>query len=112
MSERSYHGATSRSSALAARDWQRVDFTGESWYCLSTVGGRRHVYRQGGKRTAVCGGQEVMTFGGGVRGGVCAQERTPLVIVNGNLTGQRHVDAILRQSGLPFLPQHSRVVNY
>ena len=39
-----------------------------------------------------------MTFGGGrimVWGGMCGQERIPLVIVNGNLTAQIYIDHIL-----------------
>ena len=56
-----------------------------------------------------------MPFGGGsviVRGRICWQERTPLVIVNGNLTAQRYIDDILRPTVLPFLQQQPRGVIY
>ena len=37
-------------------------------------------------------------------GGICGQERTRQVVVNGNLTSQRYVDDILRPTVLPISP--------
>ena len=56
-------------------------------------------------RAAVCCVQEVVLYGGGtvmVWRGICGQERTPLVIVNGNFTAQRYIDDILLPTVLPF----------
>ena len=44
-----------------------------------------------------------------VWGGICGQDRTPLVIVNRNLTDERYIDDILRPIGL-FLPRQTRGV--
>ena len=54
-------------------------------------------------------------FGGGcvmVWIGISGQERTPLVIINGNLTARRYIDDILRCDVLPFLEQQPRGVVY
>ena len=59
--------------------------------------------------------QEVVSFGGGriiVWGGICRQERTPMVIVNGNSTAQRFIADTLRPTVLPFLQQQPRGVIY
>ena len=97
------------------RDWQRVVFTDESRFCMFRADGRQRVYRRRGERTAACCVQEVVPYGGGsvmVWGGICGQERTPLVIVHGNLTAQRYMDNILRPVVLPFLQQQPRGVIY
>ena len=44
--------------------------------------------------------------------GICGQESTSLVIVNGNLTIQIYVDVILRPTVLPILQQQPRCVIY
>ena len=36
-------------------------------------------------------------------GGICGQDKTPLVIVNGNVTDQCYIDDILDLTVLPFL---------
>ena len=38
-------------------------------------------------------------------GGICGQERTPLVIVNGNLISKHYINDMLRQTVLSFLHQ-------
>ena len=81
-------------------NWQMVVFTDASRYCLFAVDGRQRVYRRRGDRAvACCGG------GGSDRAwwGVCRQERTPLVILNGNLTAQLYVNYIPSPTDLPFL---------
>ena len=47
-----------------------------------------------------------------VWGGICGQERTPLVIVNGNLPAHRYLDGILYPTVLPSLQQQPRGVVY
>ena len=47
-----------------------------------------------------CRGAEGVSWDGG---SVVGWRRTPLVIVNGNLTGQCYTDNILRPTVLPFL---------
>ena len=47
-----------------------------------------------------------------VRRRVCVQERTPLVIVNGNVTAQHYIDDNLRPTVLQFLQQQPRGVIY
>ncbi|KAJ8303830.1 hypothetical protein KUTeg_018623 [Tegillarca granosa] len=51
----------------------------------------------------MCGGT---TFGGGsvmVWGGITANDRTPLVVIDRNLTGVRHRDEILQTHVIPFI---------
>ena len=61
------------------------------------------IYRQRGKQKMACYVQ-VMPFDGGsvnVWGGIYGQERTPLVIVNGNRTAQHYIDDVLRPTISP-----------
>lgn len=44
-----------------------------------------------------------------VWGGITANHRTELVVVNGNLTAQRYVEEILRPHVIPFLQMHPDV---
>lgn len=95
------------------RQWQRVLFSDESRFCLFKSDGRVRVYRRRGERTAACCIQEVVPYGGGsvmVWGGILGEEKTPLVIVNGNLTAQRYVDDILHPVVCPFLRQQAQGV--
>lgn len=97
------------------RDWQRVVFTDESRFCLFTVDGRQRVYRRRGERTAACCVRHVVPYGGGgvmVWGGICGDQTTPLVVINGNLNAQRYRDDILRPVVLPYLQQQPRGVLY
>ena len=43
-------------------------------------------------------------------GGICGQERTPLVIINGNLTAQRYINDILCSTALTFFQKQPRGV--
>lgn len=81
-------------------------FTDESRFCLRRGDGRARVYRRVGERYADVCVHEVDRYGGGsimVWGGISYQNRTPLVIVRGNLTGQRYRDEILTPVVVPFL---------
>ena len=42
-----------------------------------------------------------------VWGGITGNARTPLVVINGNLTGVRYRDEILQAHVVPFLRQHT-----
>ena len=44
-----------------------------------------------------------------VWGGISGNHRTPLVVINGNITAQRYVDTILTPHVIPFLRDHRRV---
>ena len=87
-------------------DWQRILFTDES--CFFTIYGSQHVYHWTGEWTVAWCIQEVMPFGGAsvkVCKGIWGQMRTPLIIVNRNLTVQHYIDNILQLTVLPFLQQ-------
>lgn len=93
------------------RDWARVLFTDESRFCLFRNDGRVRVFRRRGERLAPNCVREVHPFGGGgvmVWGGICGQIKTQLVILRGNLTGQRYIDEVLRPVVVPFLQQEPR----
>ncbi|XP_046563761.1 uncharacterized protein LOC124272605 [Haliotis rubra] len=88
------------------RQWQRVLFRRRADFSCTRNDGRARVYRRTGERQAACCVQEVVPYGMGsvmVWGGICGEQKTPLVIVNGNLTARRYIDDILRPTVLPFL---------
>ena len=63
----------------------------------------------------MCLRPEVVLFGGMsvmAWGGMCGQEKTPVVIVNENLIDRRYSGDILRPITLPFLQQKPRGVIY
>ena len=68
------------------RDWERVLFTDESRFNMFRNDGRVHVYRG-------C----VMVWGG-----ICGRRTTRLIIIRGDLTGQRYRDEVLRSVVVPF----------
>ena len=74
MSERSYHGATSRS---------------RSWWKTAYLPPKRRTYGR------------VVPFGYGLSW--CREEVTPQITANGNTTVRLYVDGILRPSVLPFV---------
>lgn len=86
--------------------WSRVLFTDESRFKLHFNDGRIPVYRRQGERYVDANVVEHDHFGGGsvmVWGGISMTGRTDLVVVDGNLTGQRYRDEILAPVVLPFL---------
>ena len=67
--------------------------------------GRVHVYRIRRERLAPNCIQDVHPYGGGgvmVWGGICGQRTTRLIILRGNLTGQRYRGEVLRPVVVPF----------
>ena len=72
----------------------------------------QEVWRRRGERHVDVCVQETDRWGGGsvmVWGGISFNHRTPLVVVNGNLTAQRYIDEVLRPSVLPFFTTHPDV---
>ena len=70
------------------RNWQRVLFSDESRFQLFRADGRTRIYRRAGERTAPCCVQETTVWFGSVMvwGGICGQQWTDLVVIDGNLT--------------------------
>ena len=86
--------------------WESVLFTDESRFCLRKLDGRVKVWRRGGERFADCCIDRVTAFGGGsvmVWGGISAQGKTQLIIIDGNLNSERYRDNILRPVVIPYL---------
>lgn len=91
------------------RDWARILFSDESRFHLDSSDGRSRVYRRVGERFQDNCVVERRPFGGGsvmVWGGITANARTPLVVIDGNLTGARYRDEILQAHVIPFVQQH------
>ena len=91
------------------RDWARILFSDESSFHLDSSDGRSGytVKLENGTRITVV---ERRLFGGGsimVWGGITGNARTPLVVINGNLTCARYRDEILQAHIVPFVRQHA-----
>ena len=92
------------------RDWARILFSDESRFHLDSSDGRSRVYRRVGERYQDNCVVERRLFGGGsimVWGGITGNARTPLVVINGNLTSARYRDEILQAHVVPFVRQHA-----
>lgn len=88
------------------QQWGRVLFTDESRFTLSTSDRRRRVWRRVGERFIDACVQEHDRYGGGsvmVWGGFHLHGRTPLYLIQGNLTGVRYRDEIVRPIVIPTL---------
>ena len=95
------------------REWTGILFTDESRFHLDSSDGRNRVYRRVGERFQDACVVERRSFGGGsvmVWGGITTHRRTPLVLVQGNLTGIQYRDAIIRQHVVPFIRAQQRQV--
>ena len=89
-------------------------FSDESRFQLFRADGRTRIYRCAGERTAPCCVQETVPFGRGsvmVLGGICGQQRTDIIIIDGNLTALRYINWVLRPVLLPFLQHQLRLVS-
>ncbi|GFS48083.1 transposable element Tc1 transposase [Trichonephila clavipes] len=87
-------------------DWQKVVFSDESRFVLSTDDNRVRVWRRPGERynsphTVLR--HTARTAGVIVWGAIAYDSRSTLIVMRGTLTGQRYVDDILRPHVGPFL---------
>ncbi|GFW94920.1 transposable element Tcb1 transposase [Trichonephila clavipes] len=87
-------------------DWQKVVFSDESRFVLGTDNNRVRVWRRPGERynsphTALR--HTDCTAGVMVWRAIAYNSRSSLMVMRGILTGQRHVDDILRPHVGPFL---------
>ena len=101
------HGA---GPIFALLDWARILFSDESRFHLDSSDARSRVYRRVGERYQDNCVVKRRLFGGGsimVWGGITGNARTPLVVINGNLTGARYRDEILQAHVVPFVRQHA-----
>ena len=83
-------------------------FTDESRFSIQFNDGRVRVYRRPGERFADVNVRQRHRFGGGSVmgwGGISIHHRTPLYVVDGNLTGIRYLNEIIRPLVLPGLQQ-------
>ena len=81
------------------RRWNTVLFSDESRFCLDRADGRERVWRRQGERYANCCVREADRWGGNsvmVWAGISFSHRTALVVIDGNLTARRYIDAVLR----------------
>lgn len=88
------------------QQWGRVLFTDESRFTLSNSDARRRVWRRVGDRYIDACVQEHDRYGGGsvmVWGGFHLHGRTPLYLIQGNLTGGRYRDEIVGPIIVPTL---------
>ena len=79
------------------QNWQQISFSDKSRFQLFRVYDRTRIYRRAGERTAPCCVQETVPFGGGsvmVWGGICGQQRTDHIVIDGNLTAHRYLHMV------------------
>ena len=91
-------------------DLRRVMFSDESRFSLQRSDRRQRVYRRLGERYSDACVREVDRFGEGVRngsGGISHGVKTPLVVIQGNLTAVRYRDQVLMPHVLPLVNVHN-----
>ena len=92
-------------------DWRRVMFSDESRFSIQRSDRRQRVYRRLGERYSNACVREVDRFGGGgsvmVWGGIFHGVKTPLVVIQGNLTAVRYRDQVLLPQVLPLVIAHN-----
>ena len=95
-----------RQQRWTRQQWGRVLFTDESRFTLTNNDARERVWRRPGERFVDACVRQHDRHGGGsvmVWGGIHLHGRTPLHLVQGNLTGVRYRDEIVRRIVLPTL---------
>ena len=91
-------------------DWRRVMFSDESRFSLQRSDRRQRVFRRLGERYSDACVREVDRFGGGgsvVWGRISHGVKTPLVVIQGNLTAVRYRDQVLMPHILPLVNAHN-----
>lgn len=94
------------------RRWNDVLFTDESRFCVDMFDRRRHVWRRRGERFHDCCVKQVSRWGGGsvmIWGGISWRHKTPLTVVDGNLSARRYIDEILEPEVIPFLRNNADI---
>ncbi|GFY21092.1 transposable element Tcb1 transposase [Trichonephila clavipes] len=88
-------------------DWQKVVFSDESRFVLGTDNNRVRVWRRPGERYNFpyphCSTSHCSRSWCNGLGAIVYDSRSTLIVMQGTLTGQRHVDDILRPHLVPFL---------
>ena len=95
--------------------WRRVWFSDESRFLLRRHDGRCRVYRRRNERFAANCVREVDRFGGGsvmMWAAISYTGRTNSVHVQGNLTAQRYIDAILQPHVVPVMANANAVYQH
>lgn len=95
--------------------WSRVVFTDESRFCVDMADGRERVWRRRGERFASCCVRQYNRWGGPnvmVWAGISTEQRTELVVIEGNLTARRYIDQILAPHLQPFLQAHPEITTF
>ena len=95
------------------QQWARVVFSDESRSNLSHHDGRIQVFRRRGERFANNCLIERDRFGGGsvmVWGSIMGKRKTNLIVVQGYLSAQGHINQILQPEAVPFLQRHGPAI--
>ena len=93
--------------------WRRVLFSDESRFQLFRHDGRSRVFRRTGERFARPCVREVDRFGGGsvmVWGAIRFGWRSPLLIIEGNLTARLYAEIILEGQIIPYCTNDQRSI--
>ncbi|GFS76119.1 transposable element Tcb1 transposase [Trichonephila clavipes] len=88
-----------------AAEWNEVVFTDESRICLQYHDGWIRVWRHRGERrlnSSVINRHTGPAPGIMVWGGIGYHSRTPLVLIDGTLKGQRYISEVLEPVVLPY----------
>ena len=100
-------------STLAISDSQHVVFSYESRFQLFRADDRTRIYHLAGEITAPCCVQEIVPFGGGsvmVWDGICSQQRTNLIIFDGNCIAHHYINQVIRTILPPFFQHQPRLL--
>ena len=95
-----------RHARWTQRNWNQVMFPDESRFCLSKPDGRERVWHRRGEHYAECCVRQYNRWGGAsvmVWAGISFNHKSPLVVINGNITARRYIDDVLDPVMVPFL---------
>ena len=95
-----------RHARWTQRNWNQVMFSHEARFCLSKPDGCERVWRRRGERYAECCVHQYNHWGGSsvmVWAGISFNHKSPLVVINGNITAKRYISDVLDPVMVPFL---------